>query len=63
LELQETPPQHGVLVHTGLAPPEALPAKRYPFAELSSGHEKLIGDEAFSSISTNNAYILLSCDS
>jgi hypothetical protein len=32
LELQETPAQHGVLVHAGLAPPEALPAKRHPFA-------------------------------
>jgi hypothetical protein len=45
LELQETPPQHGVLVHTGPAPPEAVPAKRHPFAHLSSGYEKLIGDE------------------
>jgi len=45
LELQEAPPQRGVLVHTGPALPQALPAKRHPSARPSNGCEKLIGDE------------------
>jgi hypothetical protein len=34
LELQETPPQPGLLVHPRSAPTEALPAKRHPFTRL-----------------------------
>lgn len=45
LELQEAPSQPSVLVHPGPAPTEAVPAKRHPFASLSWGHGKLIGDE------------------